>query len=80
MVLFFIYYKISKGICYYIKREWSLCNSSDMSAKGGHLSLQNDHGSTTETFLEDGFLDFLNKVLVVFLFPSTLASQMVHNF
>lgn len=36
---------------------------SDMTVKGGgYLSIEDAMGSTTDTYLEDGFFDFLNEV------------------
>lgn len=44
-----------------------LSDQSDMNCKGGgYLSIEDAQGSTTSVFLEDGFLDFLNKELLSF--------------
>lgn len=40
------------------------CLSSEGCSKGGgYLSLEDSQGSAKTIFLEDGFLDFLNKVI-----------------
>ncbi|XP_015877136.3 aminodeoxychorismate synthase, chloroplastic [Ziziphus jujuba] len=44
-----------------------LSDESDMASKGGgYLSVEDSQGSATKTFLEDGFLDFLKKELLLF--------------
>uniref|UniRef100_A0A165WAH7 aminodeoxychorismate synthase n=1 Tax=Daucus carota subsp. sativus TaxID=79200 RepID=A0A165WAH7_DAUCS len=46
-----------------------LLEQSDTSCKqGGYLSTEDAHGSTTSTYLEDGFFDFLNKELQSFYY------------
>lgn len=51
---------------YNIIKVMIMCLSfySDMSFKGGgYLSIEDSHGSPRSIFLEEGFLDYLNKVL-----------------
>lgn len=40
--------------------------SDTASEGGGHLSIEDSQGSITNTFLEGGFLEFLNKVYDAF--------------
>ena len=48
---------------------------SDMSFKGGgYLSIEDSHGSPRSIFLEEGFLDYLNKVLHEHHWSSCLSS------
>ncbi|KAL1819233.1 hypothetical protein ACET3Z_014102 [Daucus carota] len=48
---------------------FKLLEQSDTSCKqGGYLSTEDAHGSTTSTYLEDGFFDFLNKELQSFYY------------
>ncbi|XP_031271661.1 aminodeoxychorismate synthase, chloroplastic isoform X1 [Pistacia vera] len=56
-----------KGGSLWKQVTFRLSDPSDMDLKrGGHLSTEDARGSTKNSFLEEGFFDFLNKELVSF--------------
>uniref|UniRef100_A0A5B7BJG5 aminodeoxychorismate synthase n=1 Tax=Davidia involucrata TaxID=16924 RepID=A0A5B7BJG5_DAVIN len=58
-----------KGGSLWKQVTYRLSDKSDRTFKGGgYLSIEDAQGATTSTFLEDGFLDFLNKELQSFCY------------
>lgn len=56
-----------KGGSLWKQLTYRLSDQSDMSFKGGgYLSIEDSHGSPRSIFLEEGFLDYLNKELLSF--------------
>ena len=49
------------------KLKKSLCFSRANFRSGGQLSIEDAQGNVRSMYLEDGFLDFLNKVSAIFL-------------
>ncbi|KAA8534355.1 hypothetical protein F0562_031894 [Nyssa sinensis] len=61
-------YMGGKGGSLWKQVTYRLSNKSDMTFKGGYISIEDAQGSSKSTFLEDGFLDFLNKELQSFCY------------
>ncbi|KAM3359581.1 aminodeoxychorismate synthase, chloroplastic isoform X1 [Capsicum galapagoense] len=58
-----------KGGSLWKQLTFRLTNRSDRTCKGGgHLSVEDASGHVNNTFLEDGFFDYLNKELLSFCF------------
>ncbi|KAG9449225.1 hypothetical protein H6P81_009190 [Aristolochia fimbriata] len=55
-----------KGGSLWRQITFRLSSESDVSSTGGYLSIEDAQGSVRSMFLEDGFLDFLNKELQSF--------------
>lgn len=41
----------------------SICSGTAFNRGGGYLLIEDSEGSSTSTYLKDGFFDFLSKVI-----------------
>ncbi|XP_075084244.1 aminodeoxychorismate synthase, chloroplastic isoform X1 [Nicotiana tabacum] len=57
-----------KGGSLWKQLTFRLSNRSDITCKGGDLSVEDANGHVKTTFLEDGFFDYMNKELLSFCF------------